>query len=279
MSGGDVNRKSWHCDRALLRRYLDGDIDLVPSASVEAHLMACQSCRATLGELSDPAALRRAWDGVRAQIQRPVLSPPLRALRRLGLTERDAVLLNASQSLRGPWALASAAVFVFVVAAAWSSSELSTACYLLGAPLVPLLGVVGAFATGDSLAALANTTPYSKLRLSLLRTVAVMVTTVPFVVGFGAIVTGMGWLSVAWLGPGLGLTLTALALLTWWPPKVVGALLSAAWIAVIAVAYGRHDVVLSVRPQAQLAYVALTCVTAIALAIRIRLARTPGGYA
>ncbi|MER7008573.1 zf-HC2 domain-containing protein [Dactylosporangium sp. NPDC000555] len=274
-----MNRKPWHYDRDLLRRYLDGDIDSVPSASIEAHLMACPACRATLAELSDPATLRRAWDAVQAEIQRPVLSPPLRALRRLGLTERDAVLLNASQSLRGPWVLASAAVFVFVVAAGWSSSELSTACYLLGAPLVPLLGVVGAFATADSLAGLTNTTPYSKVRLSLLRTAAVMVTTVPFVVAFGAIVTGVGWLSVAWLGPGLGLTLAALVLLTWWPPKVVGALLSAVWIVVVAVAHGRHDVVLTVGPRAQVAYVALTCVTAVALAIRIRLARTPGGYA
>ncbi|MEV8517356.1 zf-HC2 domain-containing protein [Dactylosporangium sp. NPDC051484] len=274
-----MNRESGHYDRALLRRYLGGDIGPVPSASIEAHLMACPSCRATLAELSDPATLRRAWDGVRAQIQRPVLSPPLRALRRLGLTERDAVLLNASQSLRGPWVLASAAVFVFVVAAAWSSSNLATACYLLGAPLVPLLGVVGAFVTGDSLAELANTTPYSKVRLSLLRTLAVMVTTVPFVVGFGAILPGIGWLSVAWLGPGLGLTLAALVLLTWWPPRVAGALLCAAWIAVVAVAFGRHDVVLTVRPHAQLVYVAITCVTAVALAIRIRLARTPGGYA
>jgi hypothetical protein len=266
--------QGWHCEPPLLRRYLDGATDLVLSASVEAHLIGCAGCREVLAGLADPVPLQRAWGGVLEAVQRPPLPLPLRVLRRLGLSERDAVLLSASQSLRGPWAFATAVLLIFAAVASMPDVYLGRTFYLTVAPLVPVLGVVGAFTPTE----LTVVTPYSKVRLALLRTAAVIVTTVPFIVAFGGIVTDIGWLAVAWMGPGLGLTLTALVLLTWWPPMRTGAVLTGVWLAVV-IAYGRHDVLVTVRPPAQLAYLALACITAVALYIRIRLNRTPGGYA
>ena len=179
---------------------------------------------------TDSAELALAWTGIRAAIQRPALPPVLRLLRRIGLSEQDSVLLSASQSLRGPWTLATSAILVFAVAASFPGQSIGQALYLLVAPLVPVLGVVAAFAAGDTGAELTGPTPYSKTRLALLRTAAVIVTTVPLVVALGAIVPGIGWLAIAWLGPALGLTLTALVALTWFRPAITGACCrSAGW--------------------------------------------------
>jgi hypothetical protein len=169
-------------------------------------------------------------------------------------------------------------VLVFAVAASFPGAVLGKALYLLVAPLVPVLGVAAAFAAADPLTELTNATAYSKTRLALLRTAAVVVTTVPLVVVMGA-VSGIGWTAVAWLGPGLGLTLTALAALTWWSPRAAGGAVSFAWTAVVCAAYLRHHVDAAVHLPAQACYLALAALTAGVLAARIRTAHTPGGYA
>ncbi len=214
------------------------------------------------------------WAGIREAIQ----SPPLRLLRRVGLGAEDAALLGASQSLRGPWTLATVVVLCFAVAASWPGAVLGKALYLLVAPLVPVLGVVGAFAATDPLTELTNATPYSKMRLALLRTLAVVTATVPLVVVMGG-VAHVGWLSVAWLGPAFGLTLTALVALTWWPPWVTGTGASIVWAVVVAVAFERHDLTAAIQLQAQICYLIVAAVTAAGLTARIRAAHTPGGYA
>ena len=272
---------SWHADAELLRRYTQGRADLALSASIEAHLLHCPQCRARLA--GAPAAgealvLERAWAGVREQIQRPPLPLSLRLLRRLGLDEQDAVLLSASQSLRGPWTLATIVVLVFAAAASFPGDAAGQAFYLLVAPLIPVLGVVSAFNAAPG-SEITGATPYSKTRLALLRTAAVTLTTVPLVVFMGAIVPGLGWFAFGWLGPAIGLTLAALVLLTWWRPQITGGVVSIAWALVVGAAYGRHHLGASVAPGAQLAYLVLAALAATVLFARIRTARTPGGYA
>lgn len=268
----------WHCDTDLLRRYTAGAAGEVLAASVEAHLVRCADCRAALAALSAAGAYEPVWAGVQAAISRPVPPVSLRLLRRLGLAEADAVLLSASRSLRGPWALATACVLVFAVVASLSGDRAGTAFYLLAAPLVPVLGVVGAF-TSARPADLAVATPYSKVRLTLLRTAAVTVTTVPAVAALGAVLPGIGWLAVGWLGPALLLTLVALVLLTWLPAPATGTVLTVGWTLVVGAARGGSDVTVAVAPAAQLTYLALAGAAAAVLAARVRSARTPGGYA
>ena len=262
-----------------LPQYTSGRTNLALSASIEAHLVGCADCRLLLASGTDSAALALVWAGIQAAIQRPALPPVLRLLRRIGLNEQDGVLLSASQSLRGPWTLATSAILVFAVAASFPGQLIGQAFYLLVAPLVPVLGVVIAFAAGDTGAELTGATPYSKTRLALLRTAAVIVTTVPLVVALGAIVPGIGWLAIAWLGPALGLTLTALVALTWLRPAITGSVLSLSWLVVVGLAYGHHHLRAAVVGDVQLGYLALAVVTAGLLIARIRSAHTPGGYA
>ncbi|MFB7577322.1 hypothetical protein [Streptomyces sp. NPDC056165] len=273
-----MSTQPWHCDAALLRRYASGETDIALSASVEAHLIGCAICRTAVSSLADPDTLTQAWEGVRDAIQRPPLPLLLRLLSRAGLNEEDAALLSASQPLHGPWALATTGVLAFAAAASFPGAALGQALYLLVAPLVPVLGVVAAFAATDPMTELTNATPYSKTRLALLRTLAVVTTTVPLVAVMGA-VAGIGLLSIAWLGPAFGLTLAALVALTWWSPMVTSTTVSVVWAVVVSIAYARHDVVAAVQLDAQICYLLVAGLTAAGLAARIRAAHTPGGYA
>lgn len=271
--------QDWHADDATLDRYAAGQADMAVSASVEAHLIACADCRRRVARFSDPAVLQRARSGLQDSIQRVRHPFPLRVLRRHGLSEEDAVLLTHAQLLRGPWTLATVTVLVFAVAASFPDAYLSKSLYLLLAPLVPVLGVSGAFAATDSLSELANATPYSKLRLCLLRTLAVVTALIPLMVLFGAIMPGIGWLAVAWLGPALGLTLTALAAMTWFRPVPVGTAVCLLWTFAVAALFPRHDMHLAIAAGAQLAYLTIAVATALTLVIRSLFAHTPGGYA
>ena len=268
----------WHATDEMLRSYARGETDIAVMASVEAHLMRCAQCRGRVAAEAPAEPLAAVWDRVVDAVQTPPLPVVVRVLRRLGVSESDALLLSAARSLSGAWTLASVAVVVFAALAAIPGVSQGRALYLLVAPLVPVLGVVAAFASGDPLADLTSTTSYAKARLALLRTVAVTVTSIPLSIAVGLAVPEIELLAFAWLLPALALTLLTLVAMTWWGHEPVGLAVGALWVAVIATAYASHDVAAAVRAELQLVYLVLALLAATALAIRIRATSAPGGY-
>lgn len=275
-----MSTRAWHADDALLCAYVDGEADMAAGAAVEAHLVGCADCRGRLAGLA-PAETRavaaRAWAGVVAGIATPRPSPAVRALRRLGVSEADAVLLRAARSLDGPWTLATLAVIAFAAFAALGEATGGVALYLLLAPLVPVIGVVVAFASTDPLGDVALTTPFPVARLALLRTAAVCITSVPIVVALGLAVPPIGPLAVAWLAPAIALTLLSLAAMTWVSPTLAGAGAGALWLAVIAVARAGDDVAAAVAPRVVIVHLVVAAAAALCLAVRLRTAHAPGG--
>jgi len=273
-----MSTASWHASDEMLRGYARGETGVAVMASVEAHLMRCPVCRARLAPEVD-APLEKAWTRVADAVQAPRAPFVVRLMRMCGLSDSDGALLGASRSLDGAWLLATMAVVVFAAVAAIPSETLGQALYLLVAPLVPVAGVVAAFAAGDPLAGLTSTTPYSKARLALLRTVAVVIASVPLSVAIGVAIPGIAWLAFAWLLPALALTLLTLVGMTWWRPEPIGIASALVWIAVIATARADHDITGAVALEQQIVYLAVATIAAVALALRLRTAHTPGGYA
>jgi hypothetical protein len=273
-----MSTASWHASDETLRSYARGETGVAVMASVEAHLMRCPVCRARLAPEVD-APLEAAWAHVADAVQAPRLPFVVRLMRRCGLSESDGTLLAAARSLNGAWLLATLAVVVFAAVAAIPSATQGQALYLLVAPLVPVAGVVAAFAAGDPLAGLTSATPYSKARLALLRTLAVVITSVPLSIAIGAVIPGIAWLAFAWLLPALALTLVTLAGMTWWRPEPVGVVVALAWAALVATARAQHDIAGAVGIQQQIVYLAVAALAAVALALRLGAAHTPGGYA
>jgi hypothetical protein len=273
-----MSRGDWHATDEMLRCYVGGEIRVAVMASVEAHLLQCSLCRERVVAL-DAEPLDAAWGRIVDRIQVSEAPFVVRLLGRFGLNEADAVLLSAARSLDGAWALATLGVVVFAALAAIPAVAEGRALYLLVAPLIPVLGVVTAFASADPLADLTASTPYSKARLALLRALAVVLAGVPLALAVGVAVPGIAWLAFAWLLPALALTLVTLVAMTWWAPESAGVVTAIAWVAVIGTAQVHHGAAQAVSADLQLVYALVAVVAAVSLGARIRTAHTPGGYA
>lgn len=200
---------TWHVDAAMARGYADGSLRGARAASVEAHLLACAQCRGVMAPLAPTARLAQAWDVVEERVDAPRSLWVQWVLERLGMRADEARLAAAAPTLRGPWVLAVVVVLGFVAAAA-ASEEGVTLLFLVAAPLVPLLGVAGAYAPGlDPTYDLTRATPYPAERLLLLRALVVLAASLPLTMAW-ALAAAAGWEAAVWLLPSLamvGLTL------------------------------------------------------------------------
>ena len=220
----------WHLNPEAIRRYAEGAAPMELAASAEAHLMKCAECRDAISSSVDTRRAGAIWHEVVDRVDSPRRSVAERILVRLGVGEATARLVAATPTLRGPWLLAVAGVLAF---AAWSAQvdDRFLAVFLVVAPLGPLAGVAVAFAGGlDPTREIGLATPYSGMRLLLIRTAAVLAVTVPIVAAAGLALPGTHWPAAAWLLPTAGLTCAALALTSRMTPVVAVGVVATAWV-------------------------------------------------
>ncbi len=273
MSIDPHERSGWHADASLVERYVAGEVAAVEAASIEAHLLACGACRALVAEQADGTRVALNWSAVADRIDRPRLGPLERLLTAAGVREDRVRLGLVTPSLRAPWLVAVAVVLAGSVALARDAANDDRGFYLFLAlaPLLPLLGVAGAFARGaDPLHELVLAAPIPSLELLLVRTTTVLVTTTALT-GLATLATDRyGLRAVAWLMPALGLTTCTLALTRWISATSAAAGLAIAWIAAASLSLlgaSRHADVVSdfffFRPTGQTG-LAIAAVLAIA---------------
>jgi hypothetical protein len=270
---------SWHVEAPVWEAYTAGRLEPAAELSVESHLTRCPDCRAAARSQVAPAVLEEAWSRVRLTISAPALTLPQRVMRRLGVRPDDAVVVSAADSFLVPWAVAVgfAVVSACVVGLAGLGPAGRDAAFLALVPLVPVLAVVASYDALDPLRELAGTTPYSKLRLALLRATATLVVAVPVTMTIGLVVPEMDTLAFAWLAPSLGLTVAALVLLTWFEARVTAALVASAWLTVVALLRTRDDVGALTTAAGQVAFLVGAGVLALALVLRTSTLRLRGG--
>ena len=270
---------SWHVHAPLWEAYAAGRLDPAAEASVEAHITRCPECRGAARAVVAPAVAEAVWTDVRATISRPSVPVPVRVLRRMGVREDDLVVVSAADSLLVPWAVAVgfALVCACVVGLADLGAATRDAVFMALTPLVPVLAVVASYDALDPLRELAAPTPYSKLRLALLRASAALSVAVPAALAVGLLVPNMEDLAFVWLAPSLGLTVGALVLLTWFEAWVAGGLVAAAWVTFVVALRTGGDVDVLVSPVAQVAFVTGALLFAVALVLRTSTLRIQGG--
>lgn len=231
---------TWHLDASTIDGFTT--VALTPSAqaSAEAHLEACPSCRAAVASSAGNGALAarldRTWAEAAARIDAPRGGRLERFATAAGVPEHLARVIGASAGFRSAW-LASLALAV-VAGLAVAAGELGPVPFLLLSPLVPVAGVVAAFGGTSHAAgsrAMEVATPFGELRLVLLRTVAVTVTSIVLLGATTLALPASGPDAVAWLLPALALTTTTLALTTRFVPERAAAAVAAGWLLVIAV--------------------------------------------
>lgn len=203
---------AWHLDRETAQRYASGAADPVFAASVEAHLAACADCRALLVPHVDRSRLGAIWAEVGERVDAPRQGLVERFLCAIGVRPEPARLLSATPSLSGSWLLAVAATLAFAAFAA-AAGVRGNLLFLTLAPMLPVAGVAVAYGHRvDPVHEIAVAAPYSGFRLLLLRSVAVVVTTI-VPAGLAALLLPVaGWTAAAWLIPALALTSLTLAL-------------------------------------------------------------------
>lgn len=259
---------TWHVDATALASYADGRCPPVLGASVEEHLMGCRSCASALRDLMPPEPVDRAWLAIRAHAEEPRPGVAERLMTRLGLSTETARLLGAVPAFRGAWLLGLFTVLVFAGFASLFAEDLGLALFLVVAPLVPVAGVAVSFGgDADPAHELVTVTPYSSLRLLLLRTAGVLATSVPLTVALGLGLPAPAWLAVAWLTPALaGVSLT-LALAPYVGTSTTAAVIGGTWSVAVLTANRLGDPVEVVEPLMQLllAAVALAALAAVLL--------------
>ncbi len=280
-TGMTTERGGWHVDADALQALADGGLGQVLAASVEAHVMRCDGCRAELNALEfgrPEGGLERAWTGVRDSIEPPASGPVARWLSRLGFRTEQLRLLSAVPALRGSWLIGVTLALLFTGAAAtFAGDRGGLGFFLLVAPLAPVAGVAMAFGgDADPSQEIVVTTPFSAVRLLLLRTAAVVATSVPIAMLVGLFVPGPGWLFVAWLTPAAACVAVTLALSPYAGPTNSGAVVGAVWsVLTLAATQSHGDPLVLVGPASQWACTALVLLSVSVLVTKFHIIDLP----
>ncbi|WP_433792831.1 zf-HC2 domain-containing protein [Actinoplanes sp. CA-252034] len=265
----------WHLDTSLLEQYESGALQPSRIMAVEAHLLACAGCRALIPP--DEAWLADSWSAVYDDLHVPRVGPVQRLLARAGLPEHRFRLLTATPALRWSWLLATAAVLMLAVAAAWFSDDgtlLIGQAFLLAAPILPVVAVSGAYGPpADPMHEITGTTPSAGPALVLWRAVSVIGIAVLTATVAAVLLPGPGWYAAAWLLPALLLCTGTLALATVVSLPVAATVLGGLWLTGVLATVGatsERGVASMFGPTAQLAYLLSAALAAAVLILRRR---------
>jgi hypothetical protein len=218
---------TWHADVEQIERYAEGTLDDVRSASIEAHLLACEVCRRAVGSRASVETLDRVWADTVDRIDRPRRGVLERLLSLLGVPAHIARVLAVTGALQLAWFVALVAVSALAVVVAHEAP--GPLPFLAFAPVVPVAGVALAFSTvSEPGAEMARATPIGGLRLLLYRTVALSLTA--FLVLALSSLTVPTSSAALWVLPALALTAATLAAGTWFDPVRSAAVIGGAWI-------------------------------------------------
>jgi hypothetical protein len=257
---------SWHIDEATLTRYVSARTSSAVAASAEAHLTACAACRARLSPAVDATRLDAIWDEVADRIDVSSHSRFERLLCRVGVHQDTARLLAATPSLRTSWLAGLTITLLFAVFAA-DSSPRGLFIFLTLAPMLPVAGVAASYGRdADPAYELAVASPYSLLRLMLIRSLAVVGVTMALTGIGGLLLADSGWTAAAWLLPALALSVTTLALSARVTPAWAGTYVLMSWFAlVVLTSWVTDDQLAAFGAAGQLAALALATVASLAL--------------
>lgn len=233
-----------HIDGQLMISYCELSVTAATAAAIEAHLMSCSSCRAKLADLSTSVHdgfvnQQTVWDGILERVDRPTRSITERLLGVMRIRPDTAKLLATTPALRLAWLAAVLFVAAFASAAARLDGD-GPWLLLVIAPLLPVAGVATAFGPAlDPTYEIGVAAPMSGLRLTLMRTLAVIATTLPLLAVAALMAPGGGWIEFGWVLPSFALVAITLALSTATSPERAGVAVGVGWLVVALVLIDR----------------------------------------
>jgi hypothetical protein len=211
------------------------------------------------------------WEAVLEEIERPSARRTERLLVRLGVRQSDAVVLSAAGTLRAAWFTGMVAMLGFVMVAAALGQDGGVWLFLLMAPLIPVAGVAAVYGpSADPLYEAVQATPYSMVRLALLRTSFVLVTSVPAILVAGLLLPTSVVVTVGWLLPSAGFVVAVLTASSWVDPDQAATAVGACWFVAVALAARSGDPLDLFDPLALAIYLVVLVAAGGLLAQRLR---------
>lgn len=228
---------AWHVDDAALARWVEGTDGSVTGASVEQHLLTCAACRAKVP--AEPV-VDQVWARVRDVVEVPRRTVLERVLRRTGLSEADARVVAVSPAFRAAWLVGLSVLLAFVTLAGGYGDGRGQWAFLVVAPLVPCLGVaLGYDPELDDALETECATPFSRVRLVVLRSVALLAVALPALVLASLLLPGS--LAYGWLVPAAGCTALVLAVSTWFAPLTAAGVVATGWVVLVSMVAQRRS--------------------------------------
>jgi hypothetical protein len=187
------------------------------------------------------------------------------------MNESDSKVASSAPTLRAAWLLGTMGVLLFVFVTAALAHDGGLGLFLMVAPLIPVAGVAAAYGpSSDPSYETVVAAPFAMVRLILLRTLSVLVTSVPLVVITGLLLPMSPLVAVAWLLPAAGFIAVVLTASNWVDPSYAATAVGVGWVAFVFWAVRIDDHPLAVfEPLAIGAYVVLLVVAILALLYRL----------
>lgn len=265
----------WHVNDETLRRYVERIDSVAEGASVEQHVLTCERCRARVNTAAVAVDLTvvnldAVWDRTRDAVEVPGPSVFERLLSAVGLPAHEARMVAVASAFHGVWLIGVAVVVAFAAVAAKIGGTGELWFFLAVAPVAPCLLVAVSYDwRWDPALEPEMVTPYSPLRLVLLRTIAVLVLALPAVLLLGLVVPG--GTPFVWLLPAVGFVAVVLAASTWVSLLNAAMSISAAWLlAVWLLAATRSDSAVVLQARVQVAFLVLTAAASVIFLVRGR---------
>lgn len=263
-----TERTEWHADEQDLAAYDAGRLPRPAAASIEAHLLRCDGCRAALARRATDET-GAAWARLADDIDRPRVS----LLGRLTRGHWFARSVVATPALLRAALAAAALVGLVPLVAAIVAGDAGLVALLVLAPLAPMGAVAVAYRDRvDPAGEISLVTASAGLRLVALRALLASAVALPFaflvLVGVDLLVEDVPLhLGFAWCLPGLALAaVVLLAGTSRLDPIHVAGGLSIAWAGgVVAVVTTRR----SLRPELFVDLIASPAAQATALAVAL----------
>jgi hypothetical protein len=259
----------WHVDADVLRQWVDGVADPAMSISVEQHVLRCATCRAQVANVVPVESLQQTWDALIETIETPAPSLAERLLTKVGVSPSDALVVASAATLRAAWFAAVIGVLAFTVFGAIVAGD-GIAFFLFGAPLIPVAGVAAIYGpSSDPAYELTVAAPYVMFRLVLLRTAAVLATSVPLVIGAGLLLPTSATVAVAWLLPATAFIAAVLTASIWVDPLHAAGVIASGWFVVMVLVTRHGDPLDIFGSNALIAYLVVFAVAAAVLVQRL----------
>lgn len=216
---------TWHVEPDDLHAYRRGEVHGVSADSIEAHLIRCASCRATLATESSSERRDLRWEAITQEIDRPTRWNRSSTWVRLALGTPQ--LAMAGLSL----ALVSLAVPLLI---GFVDSRAGITVYFAIAPVAPLLGVLLAYrAAADPAGQLALASPMHTFGVVVMRTTVLLAAVLPAGVLAAVLLPARATLLLGWFLPTLAGCAIVLAAGTRFDPIWLATSLMAGWVLMV----------------------------------------------